>query len=160
MNNLSREKLDQIENALQAMDEGTYGICEVGGEEIPFERLQAVPETRRCVKHAEDEAISNGRAVEEDVLQSSVHTKNRREEVIFDREDSWDTVSEYGSSQTPSDVPESMKEYGTEGDTREHPGKSDEVEDKPVADLEGKDTGLTSERKEHNDGSRNRYEDS
>jgi len=40
----SRE-LAQIEKALERMEEGTYGICEVTGKPIPLSRLQALPYT-------------------------------------------------------------------------------------------------------------------
>ncbi|MFB4162937.1 TraR/DksA C4-type zinc finger protein [Alteribacillus sp. JSM 102045] len=102
-NNNSREHLNHIETALTAIEEGTYGICEICGEPISFKRLEAVPETRRCIEHADSEGILNDRAVEEDVIQSSVKTRDNREEVIFDREDAWDAASDHGTSQTPSD---------------------------------------------------------
>src|ERR1700722_2556537 len=35
--------LRQIERALQKVEEGTYGICDLTGEEIPVPRLEAVP---------------------------------------------------------------------------------------------------------------------
>ena len=38
----SRE-LTQIETALERMRNGTYGICEVTGRQIPLARLQALP---------------------------------------------------------------------------------------------------------------------
>lgn len=41
-----------IDNALLKMNNGTYGVCEVGNEEIPFERLQANPAARTCLTHA------------------------------------------------------------------------------------------------------------
>jgi DnaK suppressor protein len=37
------ETLQQIERALQRMDEGTYGTSEVSGKPIPVERLEALP---------------------------------------------------------------------------------------------------------------------
>ncbi len=40
----SRE-LSQIEKALERMEDGTYGICEVTGKPIPLARLQALPYT-------------------------------------------------------------------------------------------------------------------
>ena len=40
----SRE-LIQIEKALERMEEGTYGICEITGKPIPLARLQALPYT-------------------------------------------------------------------------------------------------------------------
>jgi DnaK suppressor protein len=35
--------LEQVERALLRMDEGTYGISEVTGKPIPYERLDALP---------------------------------------------------------------------------------------------------------------------
>jgi len=45
----SRE-LAQIENALERMRSGTYGICEVTGKTIPLARLQALPYTTVCIE--------------------------------------------------------------------------------------------------------------
>jgi RNA polymerase-binding transcription factor DksA len=42
-----------IDDALAKMDEGKYGICEVGGEEIEFDRLVANPAARTCIAHAQ-----------------------------------------------------------------------------------------------------------
>jgi DnaK suppressor protein len=48
-----REALLQIEDALARMWEGTYGICQEGGEPISLERLRAVPWARCCAAHQE-----------------------------------------------------------------------------------------------------------
>lgn len=44
--------LSEIDAALKRIDEGTYGICEVDGTPIEFERLQALPWARTHVRHA------------------------------------------------------------------------------------------------------------
>ena len=41
-----------IVDALEKMEEGTYGICEAGEEEIPFDRLEANPAARTCIAHS------------------------------------------------------------------------------------------------------------
>ncbi len=41
--------LKYVEDALERIEQGTYGICVSCGEEIPFERLEAVPTTQKCV---------------------------------------------------------------------------------------------------------------
>jgi RNA polymerase-binding transcription factor len=48
---LSREEkyLQQINQALQLMDLGEYGICRVCGKEIDIKRMELVPTTRICV---------------------------------------------------------------------------------------------------------------
>ncbi|HEX5850707.1 MAG TPA: TraR/DksA C4-type zinc finger protein [Rubrobacter sp.] len=43
-------RLGEVERALQKIEEGTYGVCEDTGEEIPRGRLEAVPEAVRTVE--------------------------------------------------------------------------------------------------------------
>lgn len=45
--------LRQIERALEKIDENTYGICDITGEEIPLPRLEAVPYATMTVKAQE-----------------------------------------------------------------------------------------------------------
>lgn len=45
--------LRQIERALEKIDENTYGICDITGEEIPLARLEAVPYATMTVKAQE-----------------------------------------------------------------------------------------------------------
>ena len=45
--------IKQIEQALQRIEEGTYGICKVTGELIPIERLEEVPVAKYSVKGKE-----------------------------------------------------------------------------------------------------------
>jgi DnaK suppressor protein len=42
--------LRQIDRALEKIQEGTYGICDVSGEEIPVKRLEAIPYATMTVK--------------------------------------------------------------------------------------------------------------
>lgn len=49
----SREELKQINIALSRMDEGHYSECSECGEDIPEQRLAAVPYTTLCVGCAE-----------------------------------------------------------------------------------------------------------
>ena len=37
------EVLRQIDRALEKIEEGTYGICDISEEEIPLKRLEAIP---------------------------------------------------------------------------------------------------------------------
>jgi DnaK suppressor protein len=48
-----RKILQEIKSALRRIDEGTYGICELGGEMIPRPRLRAIPWARYCVACAD-----------------------------------------------------------------------------------------------------------
>lgn len=45
--------IDDINQALQRIETGTFGKCETCGKPIPMQRLQAVPYARRCVPCAE-----------------------------------------------------------------------------------------------------------
>jgi DnaK suppressor protein len=50
-----RVKQKQIDDALERMDEGTYGVCESCGLEIAEERLEAMPFSRLCRDCQQDE---------------------------------------------------------------------------------------------------------
>jgi RNA polymerase-binding protein DksA len=45
--------LEQIDDALQRIEDGTYGICKVTGEQIPTERLEEVPVAKYSVRGKE-----------------------------------------------------------------------------------------------------------
>lgn len=64
------EELQQIEMALEAIKNRTYGICSVCGEAIPFERLEIVPTTLTCVDHAPNRVDQMIRPVEEEVIRA------------------------------------------------------------------------------------------
>lgn len=46
---------NNIVRALQKIEDGTYGICEISGEEIEEERLEADPSARTCKAHMDEE---------------------------------------------------------------------------------------------------------
>lgn len=48
-------RYNAINHALTKIEEGTYGICEVSGEQIELERLEANPAARTCKAHMEEE---------------------------------------------------------------------------------------------------------
>ena len=50
--NALKLSLSEVLLALQKLDNGTYGKCEIGGEPIEPERLEAQPTARYCMKHA------------------------------------------------------------------------------------------------------------
>ncbi len=49
------EEMEKIQHALGRLDEGTYTTCTACGEEIPEQRLEALPFTNLCVSCAEEE---------------------------------------------------------------------------------------------------------
>jgi DnaK suppressor protein len=52
--------LRQVEEALRQIEEGEYGVCQVCGEEIEADRLNAVPWATRCL---EDQKKQEGDAL-------------------------------------------------------------------------------------------------
>ncbi len=49
LSRIDAEDLARIDRALEAMDEGSYGLCDECGCAIPFERLKIEPMTQHCV---------------------------------------------------------------------------------------------------------------
>ena len=45
-------QFNDIKTALDKIKNGTYGKCEVGGEDIPIDRLEANPSAKTCVEHS------------------------------------------------------------------------------------------------------------
>jgi RNA polymerase-binding transcription factor DksA len=50
--NRLREQLADVQRALDKLDAGTYGKCEVCEADIDDARLEAMPATRYCIQHA------------------------------------------------------------------------------------------------------------
>lgn len=49
-------RFNNIRRALKKIEDGTFGICEIGGEEIEADRLNALPSARTCKTHIEQES--------------------------------------------------------------------------------------------------------
>ena len=47
-------KYDEVNDALEKIENGTYGICEISGELIEEDRLDANPSARTCKAHMND----------------------------------------------------------------------------------------------------------
>lgn len=50
-----KARLVSVDRALERMESGTYGFCEVCKKEIEKERLEANPAARTCIEHIEKE---------------------------------------------------------------------------------------------------------
>lgn len=92
-----------IDDALQKINNGTYGICDACGKEISLERLETVPSTTICRNCKDmDEKVSRRakRPVEEKVLGPPfAKTFNDASgDVMYDREDAWQDVARYSES--------------------------------------------------------------
>jgi DnaK suppressor protein len=47
----AEQQLEQVEAALQRIEDGSYGMCAVDGKPIAEERLRAVPWATLCIEH-------------------------------------------------------------------------------------------------------------
>jgi len=47
-------RLNQVMRALQKIEDGTYGVCEISNEPIEIERLRANPAARTCLAHMDE----------------------------------------------------------------------------------------------------------
>ncbi|SES97449.1 transcriptional regulator, TraR/DksA family [Oceanobacillus limi] len=146
LNEHAEQELEEINEALHAIEQGTYGICSKCGADIPIERLEAVPTTDRCVEHANNVTFESSRPVEERVFSPNINPDEVTDEnqVNYDAEDAYQEVSNYGTSETASDF------YGDQDQYNEMYPNSDEIvssvediEDFIAADERGKFTGVT-----------------
>ena len=55
-----KEYLREIDEALQRVEDGTYGVCEVSGKAIGLERLRALPTARLSIEAQEQLESSQG----------------------------------------------------------------------------------------------------
>lgn len=63
LDRMTEQTLDQVDDqiegeidaALKRMEDGTYGICEKTGKDIPYDRLKAVPYTRYSIDAKKNE---------------------------------------------------------------------------------------------------------
>lgn len=137
----ARFELRDINNALEAIENGTYGICRVCKEEIPVERLEAVPTTLFCVKDSEDQRVSRDRPLEEAVLSppfGRFDLDERAENTAYDAEDAWQDVAQYGTSETPSDFVNPPEEYGDMYvESQENKGYVEDYENFAAVDIHG-----------------------
>jgi YteA family regulatory protein len=140
----AEDELEKVNQALKAIEDGTYGICKATGKEIPYERLQAVPTTLYTKEHNPEQAIFGDRPVEEEVLEPAhgnhfQHMYNV--DGIRDSQDSFQEVGRYGTSETPSDLQGDYEDYDSLYRDRDEDmeGFAEEYESFVGTDIEGKD---------------------
>lgn len=98
----------QCSDAFERMDQGVYGTCEVCGQQIGEERLEALPFAAKCItcQAADDEDRTFWRPAEEAVLSPPFSAKVKYGEEGIDRDDAWEIVARHGTSNAPQDTPE------------------------------------------------------
>ena len=104
-----QSKLNDINRALNKFDTGTYGKCESCKQEIPYDRLEALPSARFCMDcEIEKEAyeINTPDMSYDEVFDAPFGRKylNKREDDEFEGLDQLNDVLKYGSADTPQDM--------------------------------------------------------
>lgn len=135
-------QLTRIEDALERIDNGEYGICATCGKPISYERLSAIPETAYCKEHSPQSFVSTDRPVEEQLLSPPFGrtSMDEYENPGFDGEDTWQILESYGSSTSPaysedSEI-DSYNDMGIEAD-REMDGFVETYESYVATDIYG-----------------------
>ncbi|AXI08001.1 yteA family sporulation protein [Oceanobacillus sp. 143] len=146
LNEHAEKELEEINEALHAIDAGTYGICKTCGADIPYQRLFAVPTTDQCIEHANADVFERNRPVEEEVFSPNITDAQSLEEekVAYDAEDTWQDVSRYGTSETASDFFGDHLNYDDMyPNSDENIGTVEDLENFVSADINGKYNGVT-----------------
>ncbi|MFZ3102538.1 MAG: TraR/DksA C4-type zinc finger protein [Desulfitobacteriaceae bacterium] len=104
-------KIQAIDSALERWEKDEYGVCEHCGQEIPSERLDALPYTTVClacsrIEETEEQHSFHREPVENQLLNLPfARTFNdHKGQAEFDGEDSWQAVARYGTSDTLQDL--------------------------------------------------------
>ncbi|WP_164214586.1 TraR/DksA C4-type zinc finger protein [Virgibacillus sp. YIM 98842] len=146
LNEHAETELEEINEALHAIEEGTYGICKICGADIPAERLEAMPAADRCLEHAKENTFTQYRTAEEEVFSPNINPNEvtEEEQTGYDAEDSWQEVSRYGTSETSSDFIGDRDNYDEMyPNDDENTGAAEDVEEFLSADMDGKFTGVS-----------------
>ncbi|WP_163971748.1 TraR/DksA C4-type zinc finger protein [Oceanobacillus halotolerans] len=154
LNEHAEEELKEINEALHAIEEGTYGICSKCGADIPYERLAAIPTTDRCVEHASDNTFEHRRTMEEEVFSPNINPDEitEEEQTAYDAEDAWQEVSNYGTSESPSDFYGDRDHYNEMyPNYDENIGSVEEPEGFLAADRHGNFKGVTPNHRDYED---------
>ena len=123
-----------IDKALEKINDGTYGACEVCGKAISSERLQAVPAAAKCrdCKEAEEKIPhQNDRPVEEEALRPPFARifNDDTDAVGYDGEDAWQEVAHY--SETTDEWSRGGSYYGYTDFDMERKGAVEDVDSIP-----------------------------
>lgn len=108
INKALTEELEEIEAALQRMKDGTYGVCTASKQNIPYERLEAIPYTAYAVEYSPGRELSSDRPVEEQVMTpppAGAGEGRQEHSGRFDDAGAWDSVEDYGSASSPVTPP-------------------------------------------------------
>jgi len=107
-----KELLKDIKQAINKIDSGNYGKCELCGQEIGEERLSVIPYAKLCINCEYDRSLKmqtiakHDRPVEEMIWDSPMGRKylNKREDDEYEGIDQLNDLMKYGSADSPQDL--------------------------------------------------------
>lgn len=106
-----RHRIDSIDAAIERYEEGNYGICEHCHQEIPYERLEALPYTTVCTNCSREEEKEEQHSLHRSPVENEILNRpfsrtfnDGTDRVGFDGEDAWQAVAQYGTADTPQDL--------------------------------------------------------
>ncbi len=109
---MREEQLEDIEAALNRMEKGTYGFDEETGEEIPYERLEALPTARTNKKNTPNTFVNHDRPIEEHVLRNmEKEYATNSQETEFNEQNAYDLVAAFNQSSMTYDGSSLMDSY-------------------------------------------------
>ena len=118
LNSHQQKYLEDIHDALNKIENGTYGICETCSKEIEYERLKALPYAKECIDCAKEHQINpdqmdKDRPVEEEVIGPVFNRSFMREEDgdINHGAEIFRQLEAYGSADNMQDMGWSVKDY-------------------------------------------------
>lgn len=107
------KNLQEVNDALSRIKEGSYGLCARCGQEIEMERLEALPQALYCftckslLEDLAGEDSKFQRPVEEENLYPPFRQKLTGEsDSGISGDDTWQQVARYGTASSPQDTPE------------------------------------------------------
>lgn len=104
LENHEKEALRNIHDALEKIEKGNYGMCEICGKNIKEERLKVAPSAKFCLECSEERQIPKNneedRPIEEEVLFPPFGRTDTDydDSVIYDGEDAWQDVEQYSTA--------------------------------------------------------------
>ncbi|MGZ4111850.1 MAG: TraR/DksA C4-type zinc finger protein [Tumebacillaceae bacterium] len=135
-------RLNAIDEALERLEDGTYGTCQHCNGGIPYERLEANPAAKFCVscqEEADEHEISANRPVEENFLYPGFGRTfmDEKDQTGYDGEDAWQDVARYGTASTNDDAPYALSPNHFYTDSDERIGYVEDIEGFTITDMEG-----------------------
>lgn len=125
----NQQDIRNIDTALEAIHNHSYGSCKICGTAIPFERLQANPTALYCIEHKpnapREQAPQQGNRV----------AAERIADESSDDHEAWDIVKQFGNASSPALEDDPEQSYYNHFDETE--GFVESIESFIASDIHG-----------------------